>query len=133
MQATFDAESAGAPGTDDEIFCESDCEGEVFESSPSLRSSGSASGSEILQTSGDEELPPIQPQKRGRYVASLTFLGQRVCKVAFQRLLGVGNSSVDKIRKGERAFTNERREPLQKHPTFGFTLRGRPSNSGRTW
>lgn len=122
MNKTFDADSGahGAASAEDgsEICYESQSEAEVFATS----SEGS------VFPSSDEAALVAQPQKRGRYALRsterLTFLGQPVCRVAFQRLLGVGSSSIDKVRRGERAFTNESRAPQQKHPTFGFTLRG---------
>lgn len=85
-----------------------------------------SSDEEILYSSDDSgRVRP--PQKRARYNTRRSerarFLGQPVCCRALLGLLGVGGSTLQKLRHGEAVFTNKCRRPLPKHPTFGFTLR----------
>lgn len=83
-------------------------------------------GSEIFFSSDAEGEEHVR--KRARYnsrnTARVSFLGRPVCRRALERLLQVGGSSLERLRKGEACFTNKDRLPLAKHPTFHFTLRG---------
>ncbi|CAK9078218.1 unnamed protein product, partial [Durusdinium trenchii] len=72
---------------------------------------------------------PEQPaQKRQRYNQrsneSAKFLGKPVCRRALAALLGIGGSTLQRLRGGESAYTQNARKPLAKHPTFGFAIRG---------
>lgn len=89
---------------------------------------------EVFASSSDGE-PVAEPvNKRARYNCrksdDAVFLGQPVCRSALARLLGVGSSTLQKVRRGESAFTNNCRAKMAKHPTFGFALRG---ESGQVW
>lgn len=94
-----------------------DVDGEIFETSDS------ASDCEVGRKS-----------KRARYNErksdDATFLGLKVCRSSLARLLGVGASTLQKVRRGESAYTNNCREKLAQHPTFGFALRG---ETGKVW
>ena len=84
-------------------------------------------GSDFFLAS-DEDGPPCKKQRsqpsRPRQSEPYTLLGKQVCRQAFSILLGVGNSTLAKIRAGTPALTNKRRPPLAKHPMFGFAIRG---------
>ena len=58
------------------------------------------------------------------------FLGLRVCGRAMARLLGVGQSILQKLRQGEAVYTMKSRATPAKHPGFGFSLRG---EAGQKW
>lgn len=47
-----------------------------------------------------------------------------MCRRALAALLSIGGSTFDRLRHGESVFTNSVRKPIQKHPLFGFALRG---------
>lgn len=121
----FDADAAVLAIQDDSSG------GSVFHSSPEAGSDRCfhSSDSEGIQET-DEEIfhssSSERPAKRARGEVghNYTFLGKTLCAAAFQKLLGVGSSSLSKIRSGQQAFTNRSRPPLPKHPQFGFTLRG---------
>ncbi|CAK9095098.1 Modification methylase HaeII (M.HaeII) (Cytosine-specific methyltransferase HaeII), partial [Durusdinium trenchii] len=137
---TFDVSSASNPPAlgdqGEKLFLESPAD-EVFHSSDEelQTANGGAQPSdeseEIFWSSdeGDYVRPP--PVKRGRYAARSSqgseFLNKSVCKEALARLVGVGNSTISKIRRGEMAFTNHSRPELPKRPMFGFTMRGETS------
>ena len=59
---------------------------------------------------------------------ALTFLGKPVCVRACARLLGVGQTTLQKIRVGEEVYVqkSERKKvpACAKHPAFGFAMRG---------
>ena len=94
------------PGSSDasgDIFNASDAESEIFLASD-------AEGS---------KLPKKTNQRR---LAETMLLGKVVCIHALQSLLGIGSSTIQRIRAGQNAYTNARRQPSAKHPTFGFKL-----------
>lgn len=119
-------------------FAESDeCAASDFSAEASdsfLTDSDSQVGGEVFESSSDDA--GEQPAKRTRYAKrrpqseQLTFLGAKVCRRAFCRLLQIGGSTIQKIRNGQSAFTNRARPPSAKHPTFNFTLRG---EAGSKW
>ncbi|CAE7814351.1 unnamed protein product [Symbiodinium sp. CCMP2456] len=55
---------------------------------------------------------------------SAKFVGREVCLRAMRSLLGIGETTLQRMRQGETVYTNESRAPLPKHPSFGFTIRG---------
>jgi hypothetical protein len=77
-----------------------------------------------METDSENDGPP--PKKKPRHYtprsSSSTFLGKYVCKVAVARLLGVGESTVGKVRSGVKCFTNNDRVPAPKHPQLGYSL-----------
>lgn len=86
-------------------------------------------GSEDIFLASDEENQQPRSQNRRR-ASQASFLGKPVCIHALQALLGIGTSTIQRLRAGERAFTNSRRPSRQKHPTFGFAL---DHNSSAMW
>lgn len=96
---------------DDEVFFESDAD---------------ENGSVFASTATDE--CGHQTAKRRKYTQrtseSFQFLGRDVCFAALSRLVGVGSSTLQKIRQGLPTFTNCARPSLPKHPQYGFTMRG---------
>ena len=115
-----------------------DDDGEIFEESTSQASDGSRlffasddearledlEGENIFYASDAEEEQHEPKKKRPRKTDQASFLGKPVCRRALASLVGLGGSTLEKLRHGEPAFTNNRRKPLAKHPTFGFALRG---------
>jgi hypothetical protein len=95
--------------TDDEQMFASDEDNSVFH----------ATDSEPEQESANQKR-----EYNSRQYKKAVFLGKTVCKRGYARLLGVGTSSIQKVRVGEAAFTNKIRAPKPKHPTFGFALNG---------
>ena len=109
--------ASDSPGYEEPVIESDD---EIFHSSPS------PSGAQ-----GEDVAPPIKVRARStRKRDKYEFLGKEVCAAAFARLLGIGSSTLSKIRHGEVAMTNNQRPPLPKHPQFGFTLRG---ETGQLW
>lgn len=81
-----------------------------------------------MKTSDGEDRPQCQatsahskpaPATR-RPAGSTQFLGKHVCWSALRRLLGVGDSTLQKLRSGERAYTGRAKRP--KHPVWGFCI-----------
>ena len=61
-------------------------------------------------------------QRQSSRRRGFVFLGRPVCCRALERLLAVGSSSLQKLRSGVQAFTNERRLKEPRHPTLGVSL-----------
>jgi hypothetical protein len=94
-----------------EIFYDSEC------------SSSSPKSPEVLPETSDEDdqecnaatRPCLQgkkerpSQRRGARRAPLSFLGRNVCQAAHARLLGVGSSTIESLRRHERCLTNKQR------------------------
>ena len=76
----------------------------------------------------DEDTEVANPIRKKRRTDHPVFLGKTVCRAALERLLGVGATSINKLSKGEPAFTNSSRPPRPKHPTFQFVL-----DAGKKW
>ena len=96
-----------------------------------MRASDANSSSSCLRAT-DEEGGESKPTRAyaSRTADSFTFLGQRVCGRAMARLLGVGQSILQKLRQGEAVFTMKTRARPPKHPGFGFSLCG---EAGQKW
>ena len=84
-----------------------------------LQASGQES--EILLASDAEDVIPKRQNNQRRLVET-TFLGKTHCIHALQALLGIGSSTIQRIRAGESAYTNTRRRTAPKQPVFGFKL-----------
>lgn len=88
----------------------------------------------LLESASDS--PPPEPSshierptnKRTRKKNKLLLLGKEVCQAAHQRLMGIGTSIIEKLRRGERAFTQKQRTSLPKHPGVGKSLRGQSND-----
>ena len=98
-------------GSDEELLLESD------DDVPEL----------LLETDSEDEADGAGAGGKPRTYANrrseaATFLGKPVCMHAYQRLLGVGSSTIEKIRNGEDAFTMKSQAKAPKHPMFGFSL-----------
>lgn len=129
----FDHGSATEPIKDEEeLFESSPEEAECFHSSNEEEECFPTSGSGECVFGSDSEVdqcadtPPAT--KRARYAdrrpEHYMFAGSEVCKGALARLIGVGNSTLGKLRRGEAVFTNSSRPRLPRHPMFKFTIRG---------
>ena len=73
----------------------------------------------LLASDAEDFKPPKRYQKRR---PEIHLLGKEVCVHALQSLLGIGSSTIQKIRSGQAAFTDKRREKAPKHPTLGVTM-----------
>ncbi len=136
LESTFSASKSSQPVLalqDDDILYAS---GSGSEDSSCLEASD-----ESVLLASDEDEPvakrvkvseecPAKRQYSKRGTQPSTFLGMRVCRNALARLLGVGGSTLARIRHGEKAYTNKLRPGIPKHPTFGFSLRG---EAGAVW
>jgi hypothetical protein len=99
----------------------------VYESSDEELLRQSTSGEEeVLYDTSDEGLEVIENNrtyaKNRRTTYSLQFLGRPVCTKAYSKLLGIGDSTLEKVRDGIPAFTNSSRPARPKHPVLGFVL-----------
>lgn len=138
---TFACSEQAVDDVDSSVFCESESEGPQSET---LRATDdeldddkkdNADGEVFFSSSDESEAYPEQPaQKRQRYNQrsneSAKFLGKPVCRRALAALLGIGGSTLQRLRGGESAYTQNARKPLAKHPTFGFAIRG---ETGKVW
>lgn len=88
------------------------------------------SEADILVATDDEQDGKPKRHYTSRRQTCVEFLGKRVCVRACARLLGVGQTTLQRLRNGEEAFTMHHRQPLSKHPSFGFTMRG---ETGQKW
>ena len=89
----------------------------------------SASEEDLLRASDEEEgLGSSQPSRpypaRRLRPGSSTFDGKPVCLRVFRMLLGIGETTLQRLRQRDEIYTNRSRQPLPKHPSFGFTIRG---------
>ena len=90
-----------------------------------LLASDSEPENELLYASDDEPCQSSREATRSyapNRQDSFRFLGKPVCRRAYERLLGVGGTTIRRIKDGEDAYTNKSRMKQPKHPTFGFTL-----------
>ena len=87
-----------------------------------------------LLVATDEEAPAAsscRPYTRRRQ-EDFQSLGKTVCGRACARLLGVGQNTLQRLRRGEAIFTMKSKPALPKHPSFGFTMRGETSQKWTT-
>eukprot|EP00435_Cladocopium_sp_Y103_P032873 s460_g8.t1 len=88
-------------------------------------------GDLVMHSSGDSEDVEVRTsstQKKGqkglpaerRSAGSAQFLCKPVCWSALRRLLGVGDSTLQKMRRGENIYEGRPKRP--KHPVFGFCM-----------
>ena len=118
--------AAAGEGDSESTFLESD------EDDALLASDCDEEGSPLLMASDEESPGQAQSssrQSRRSYSArrtqdSASFVGREVCLRAMRSLLGIGETTLQRMRQGERVYTNNTRAPLPKHPSFGFTIRG---------
>lgn len=126
----------------DEEFPESDDESgvpkEAFESSDDEGETAvPALGNQLQEffSSSEDESKPESPRQKGALpgraskraysagrakAGASCLLGKPVCLHALGRLLAVGASTLEKLRRGENVFTGRSERP--KHPIFGFCL-----------
>ena len=121
-EAEFSVAAAGEVDSESTI-CASDDEHDLL-----LASDCDEPGSPLLVAS-DEERPSSSRQSRRSYSTrssgnTAKFAGREVCLRALRSLLGVGETTLQRMRRGEGVYTNKDRAPLPKHPSFGFTIRG---------
>ena len=69
--------------------------------------------SDLLIASDTETAPNCKDRRQyapnRRKCNSMSFLGENVCRRAYERLLGVGGSTIRRIKAGEDAYTNKSR------------------------
>lgn len=114
-----------------EILPESDSGSACFEESPPMNLEN-VDDFQVLVQSGSSEPEPAsshrsQPRRKP-LAGKLTFLGRDVCRSAHQRLMGIGESIITKIRKGEQVFTQKKRPAEPKHPVTGISMHARETN-----
>ena len=90
----------------------------------------------LLATDSEGETCGEPPAKKPRSYTTnrnkcheLHFLGKPVCRFAHQRLYSVGSYALQRLRRGQRAFTmnsGRLREPM--HPSLGVSLVRTPTN-----
>ena len=80
----------------------------------------SGDDSVLLASDAEDAKPPKRTYQKRR--PGIHLLGKEVCVHALQSLLGIGSSTIQKIRSGLSAFTDKRREKAPKHPTLGVTM-----------
>ena len=118
---------------DDDVLLASDEESDdssvLLESDAENASESNQSGSVLYETDvdsddGDDDEQIQEPNRKyaKRRTDNAVFLGNDVCIFSFCRLLGIGQSSLQKLRSGERAWTNSERPQQAKHPYLGFAL-----------
>ena len=102
----------------DSVFSQSDdCDADLLEESE-------LETDDEMHVATDEEEIYEKTSRTRRPKRSMEFLGMKVCQYAFQGLLGIGGSTLNRLRKDESAFTQSRRPEKPKHPVFGFCLDG---------
>ena len=89
----------------------------------------SESASSIFAASDDEDAARSTSLKRragyaNRRKEELKFLGCAVCARACARLLGIGQTTLQKLREGKAICTSKSRAKAPVHPSFGFAMRG---------
>lgn len=105
--------------SDDDLLLATDSEADILRSS----TSGSDSENSLLLASDEDDVNQKASRNyHTRRQSQATFLGKGVCVHALQALIGVGSGTVQRVRTGEHAFTNKRRQKTPKHPVFGFRL-----------
>ncbi|CAK9085947.1 Uncharacterized protein SCF082_LOCUS40690 [Durusdinium trenchii] len=131
QQQTDVGETAGNDSDDSSVLPASEAESvlKATDEENEPHESVAEPGSEDIFLASDEENQQPRSQNRRR-ASQASFLGKPVCIHALQALLGIGTSTIQRLRAGERAFTNSRRPSRQKHPTFGFAL---DHNSSAMW
>ena len=137
MRETFnchrsDAFCLGDDQKDVPEFEDTDIESDDMHEEGVLLASDCSSGGSTLHATDDEK---FQPKGRRSYSTrqsgdDLQFLGMPVCARACARLLGVGQTTLQKLRQGEEVYTMKNRRRPPKHPTFGFSLQG---ETGMKW
>ena len=75
----------------------------------------------------DDEPEPLKRSYAKRRAESQVFLGKEVCRRACARLLGIGQTTLDKLRKGEAIYRPSQAVPVSKHPSLGISMRGHSS------
>lgn len=97
-----------------------DCNDTTFASSDDgemvMHSSGDSEDVGVRCSSAHEK--PLRAERRP--VGSAQFLRKPVCWSALRRLLGVGDSTLQKMRRGEKIYGGRPKRP--KHPVFGFCM-----------
>lgn len=135
-ESTFSASGSAGPvlALEDDILYApgsgSDSEASCFEASDESILMASDEDEPVAKRAKVSEERPAKRQYSKRDSQPSTFLGMRVCRNALARLLGVGGSTLARIRHGEKVYTNKLRPGIPKHPTFGFSLRG---ECGAVW
>jgi hypothetical protein len=107
-----------------DFACVSD--GLIYASDEELLSVSSCNSDHELLYASDDEPRQSNGQATRSYASNrqsdMCFLGKPVCRRAYERLLGVGGSTIARLKAGEDAFTNCSRPKAAKHPVFGFSL-----------
>ena len=90
------------------------------------------SGASSQFIASDEDVAPgrVKRQYSERRKGQLHFLGKPVGVRSCARLLGVGQTTLQKIREGHAIYTNSVRPKVPRHPAFGFSMRG---DSAEKW
>ena len=87
----------------------------------------SDSASSFFAASDDERQSTGLKRKAGyanQRKDELLFLGRAVCARACSRLLGIGQTTLQKLREGKAVYTSKSRAKAPVHPSFGFAMRG---------
>ena len=86
------------------------------------------SDSEHFYASDAEEAKPTAGSRKRAYAErrkdQIQILGKTVCWKAGARLLGIGQTTLNKLRAGEAIYTQKTRVKAPVHQEFGFAMRG---------
>ena len=95
-----------------------------MESEASAREFGESSDDGFFSDSDDAEPSSSRRHYTPRRKESCIFLGKQVCSRACARLLGVGQSTLQKLRSNDKVYVQKTAQSCAKHPAFGFSMRG---------
>lgn len=132
----LDTEKDVLYGTDSENGAQhqgSDSDQEVLLASDISDCGGSVSGQILVATPsphsdcGESDNRTKKRSYAKRSSDGLNFLGKSVCVRAHQRLYAVGSAALQKLRRGESAYTKDDRTAEPKHPVLKVSLARRTS------
>lgn len=113
------AEDCQPPDSDCSLLAATESEGPDCAAFGLIHTS-SDEGSLLLASDADESKPAKRRYEKRKH--QIFFLGKEVCVYALQSLLGIDTSTIQRIRRGEPGYTNQRRRKSPKHPVFGFSM-----------
>ncbi|CAK9104005.1 unnamed protein product [Durusdinium trenchii] len=119
----FAIQDACVPEPDFEAT-DSDCQESADDNEGFLLESDSG---HFYASDAEEARPTAGSRKRAytdRRTEKIRILGKTVCWKAGARLIGVGQTTLNKLRNGEAIYTQKAKVKAPVHPEFGFAMRG---------